>query len=505
MRTQLRTSLAAGVAVALVLSLPSLAFARPSTQSRSDAAHARAHARASALLGQVRAALDPAAGRSGPATRRDLTSAILELRRALPALSPSERASATSLLSTFPPPSSTCADQLLGPAVIRTAHFCVHYSNGNTAWANTVADTLEHVWTVEVDSLHFRPPVADGDGLFDVYLQNLGGGYYGACAPAQDAAHSTASCVLDDDFDPAQFGGAPAMNSLSVTAAHEFFHAIQFAYDTSEDIWFMEGSAVWAEEQVYPDINDYLQYIPFSAIPQPRVPVDYAGVDNSDLYFRYGAVLFWKYLSGQFHDPGIVRRVWEYADGPTYSLQAVTAALAERGWTFARAFAHFGVWNTRPPGGYDDSALYPGPAWWHVTRLSRAHPSTGPEWVSLDHLTNAADQLVPAARLPKRTRLRVVVNGPDRARGSAATVQVRRRDGSVRVIDVPLDASGNGSVLVAFDPRVVASVVATLTNAGTRTTCGVDPADRYSCAGRSLDDGQPYGLLARVRLPQRHH
>jgi hypothetical protein len=37
---------------------------------------------------------------------------------------------------------------------------------------------------------------------------------------------------------------------LKVTAAHEFFHAVQFAYDIGEDGWLMESTATWMEEHV---------------------------------------------------------------------------------------------------------------------------------------------------------------------------------------------------------------------------------------------------------------
>lgn len=514
MRTQLRTKVIAGVAVALVLVLPSPTSASPGATRPPGTAPAAAgqaagrgfsHAEARALLEQVRAALDPRtpAARTSALPRADLTMALRDLRRALPALTPAERASATSALAAFPPPSSTCGG-LLGSAVVKTAHFCVHYGNGNTAWATTTADVLENVWSTEVDGLGFQHPPYDGDGLFDVYLQNLGAGYYGACAPNQNAPQSTSSCVLDDDFDPAQFGGTPAMSSLQVTAAHEFFHAVQFGYDTTEDIWLMEGSAVWAEEQVYPTINDYLQYLPYSALTHPATPVDYKGVTSTDLYYRYGAVLFWKFLSGELQDPGIIRRVWEYAAVPGYySLVAVTAALGERGWSFAHAFARFGVWNTGVPG-YDDRALYPGPVWWQTATLGRRHRDTGTRTVALDHLTNASLLVAPARRLPKRTRLRVRVDAPALDRMSQATVQVRHRDGSVSLVDVPLDGAGDGSVRLGFDPRLVGAIVVTLTNASTRmSACGSDSADRFACAGLSADDTLPFSVRATVRLRKR--
>ena len=48
--------------------------------------------------------------------------------------------------------------------------------------------------------------------------------------------------------------GVPAhtpLENLEVTAAHELFHAVQFAYDYDEDAWFMEATATWAEDEVY--------------------------------------------------------------------------------------------------------------------------------------------------------------------------------------------------------------------------------------------------------------
>jgi hypothetical protein len=478
-----------------------LAAARSRTPE-DDPASSR-HAQATAVLERVRDALSRKADQAGP--RTDLTLELRDLRRALPALDRDERTLALGLIGlTVPPPKSSCGG-LLGGSVIATAHFCLHYGSADPAWAQTTADTLEHVWAFEVDGLGFRHPPFDGDALFDVYLSDIGAqGYYGACAPGQNARHSISSCVLDDDFSPAQFRGASPISSLQVTAAHEFFHAIQFGYDTGEDIWFMEGSAVWAEEQVYPDVNDYLQYLPFSAITRPGTPTDYAGATGTDLFFRYGAVLFWKFLSEQFGGPRIVRRVWEYADGDRFSLDAVTAALAEHGWSFGRAYARFGLWNTLPPGSYGDRALYPAPTWWQIRTLSRRTRSTGTQTGVLNHLTNAAMLIQPTGRLRKHTKLRIRVDGPAAASMPQATVQVRRKNGTVRIIDVPLDGAGDGTVRVPFETRTVSLVVVTLTNASTRITgCGSDRAYLYTCGGQSLDDGLAFSTRAKVKLPKR--
>jgi hypothetical protein len=52
--------------------------------------------------------------------------------------------------------------------------------------------------------------------------------------------------------------------ALQVTAAHEFYHAVQYAYTpviNSFHYWY-ELSATGMEERLAPDVNDYLQYLP---------------------------------------------------------------------------------------------------------------------------------------------------------------------------------------------------------------------------------------------------
>ncbi len=154
-------------------------------------------------------------------------------------------------------------------------------------------------------------------------------GYYGYCAPDGDQPNTgngraAAYCVLDNDYARSQFGIAP-INALRVTAAHEFFHAIQFAYDVDEDIWFMEGTATWVEDEVYDSINDNYQYLPYSAIRNPRQSADYS-VGQS----RYGAFLFFRYAPERLRSRTVMRQFWEYADAPKrrYSLQAIRAVIS---------------------------------------------------------------------------------------------------------------------------------------------------------------------------------
>ncbi len=468
MRTRSRAVAGRGVTAALVLALLTSTQAAGPARAADDPDRLQALS----LLGQVVSAFAPKAPRLGPAPlpRTDVGVLLRQLRVARTDLNPAERLLADQYLArpaAASAASSTCSGSLFAKA-LRSAHFCVRYSGGNDAQAQLTSRTLEDVYAHEVGRLGFRPPLSDGDGLLDVTLSQLGNqGIYGYCSTTSSAAQSPAYCELDNDFSVEEYG-APPINSLRVTAAHEFFHAIQFGYDADEAVWALEGTAVWAEDQVYPAINDYLQYLSFSPIVQPGTPIDSGGP-----FERYGIAVFWKFLAEYLGDPGVIRQVWRYADAPTgrSALQSVVAALAARGRAFGPTFARFASWNTLPAGGYADRLLYPAPRWALVRTLRPGSPGTGPRTAVLDHLSSAAYLIKPGPALRRNARLRVSVDGPARTTMPQALVQLRFRSGRVSYLTVPLDAAGNGSRLVTFDPRVVRSAVITLSNA---STSGVD-------------------------------
>jgi len=61
--------------------------------------------------------------------------------------------------------------------------------------------------------------------------------------------------VVDDDY--AEYGYDDSLDPLDVTAAHEYNHVLQYAYDALQDKWMFESTATWMEEKVFPDIDDY--------------------------------------------------------------------------------------------------------------------------------------------------------------------------------------------------------------------------------------------------------
>ena len=48
---------------------------------------------------------------------------------------------------------------------------------------------------------------------------------------------------------------------MEVTAAHEYNHILQYAYDIFQDAWMFESTATWAEEKVFAGDDDYHGYM----------------------------------------------------------------------------------------------------------------------------------------------------------------------------------------------------------------------------------------------------
>ncbi|MFN8233703.1 MAG: MXAN_6640 family putative metalloprotease [Actinomycetota bacterium] len=372
-------------------------------------------------------------------------------------------------------------------------------------WVEQTAQVVEEVWDAEVGDLGYRAPKDDSassdhgpDGKLDVYIANLGDdGLYGYCTsddpnlgPGSSYEYwdTSAYCVVDDDYREFPLPGLP---SLQVTVAHEFFHAVQFAYDAFEDAWLMEGTASWMEDEVYTDVNDNLQYLADSQLSHPEKPLDF-GTQN---YLGwYGSWIFFRFLEEYIADqpdPSIVRAAWEAADGAQggpdkYSAAAIGAALKQRKWEFRWAYADFGAWNLNPDATYAEGEAYPSPPLAGKLTVRSARPNLGPYVLTMDHMTTGYVRLKPGSGVAANAKLRVSVDGPDYARGPEATLVVEKASGALSYVAFELNANGDGAKTVKFGKGKVASVTLVLTNASIRFACWKDT--RYSCQGKPKDD-----------------
>ncbi|MDQ3876241.1 MAG: hypothetical protein M3322_11980 [Actinomycetota bacterium] len=502
-----------------------------------------AAAEAGSLIGsraQAAAALRAAEAlfeRSGPAaSKANPTLTLRDLVRALPRLGPDQRARAQALLDRPDDPGGSRDGEVrftVPSTTFCTAHFCVHYvrttvdapplrdgnGNGTPDWVETTASVLEFIWGKEVDEYGFRPPKSDlallnhgPDARFDVYLAEIvDRSVLGFCAPEPPQNYEfwdvPGYCVLDNDYSPAQIGppGLGGRIELEMTAVHEFFHAIQFAYDYGDDPWLLEGTATWVEDEVYERVNEPYRRFPHSPLRQPEVPLDTYSATRP---YQYGAWVFWRFLEELLApgntrvDPKVIRRVWEWADGSPgapnlYSLQAVEATLRERGRAFRPTFLTFALANLLPASFYREGSQWPAAPIARATVLTGKRRTTGARSFVLDHLTSRYASFVPGAGVRPRARLSVSVDLPPVVTGAAAAVVVFPRSGRPQLAAIPLSLNGDGTITRAFG-RGTTRVVLVLTNASNRFVCGLRRT-LLSCGGRPEDDDRVYRYRAGVR------
>ena len=514
------------IALTVAVALATLALAGPAgaaPQPRAAASEAeQALERALSLFTPAHARA--VAGAERPAGR-DATLVLRDLAVRLDDLAPGDRVLAERILSR-PTDSRDALKPYRAPArrvcdattcfwwVTRTADapsLADRNRNRVPDWVDTTRATFRTVWRAEVGRYGYARPLRDTRGAqgrhrgkLDVYVADLGAfGIYGYCTsddPRRSVSRSiSAYCAVDDDFSSRQFRGTTGVRALRVTAAHEFFHAVQFAYDAHEDPWLMEGSATWIEDEVYPSIDDNVQYLRTSPLARDDFyfPLDHHDPDHSHdaAGLTYGAWIWWRFLSERF-GRGVVRDVWSRARGSAYAIQATEAALAARSAPLGSVFADFGAANAAPASHYRDGARYAaqpgvGPAP-RLTRLGAGFMTTGAVQVPMPHLSTDLYAFAPASGLSPASKLTVSVQLASGSGTRSASLLLRRTNGTLERLAIPVDAAGAGTLDgVDFGVGQLASATLVLSNGGARFgNCGSDLRPPfYSCRGTALDDG----------------
>ena len=412
------------------------------------------------------------------------------------------------------------------------AHVCVHWANetadappladadgnGVPNWVARTGRVVEHVWRTEVARFGFRAPKPDitsenhgPNGKLDVYLVDLGRGFFGyvnSDDPNLDPSAGyrfydfSSYVVLDDDFSRRQFPprfSTPGVQGLKVAAAHEFFHAVQNAYDYLEDPWMTEGTATWMEDLVYDRVNDNYNYVVGGPLSHPMVPLDI-----SRRPFVYGSFVFWRFLSETtcWTRPKVapVRKVWRWADGSRrgsdlYSLAAVKRLRKRSGGSLAKTFSRFAFANLFPRYCYEEGRAYGRRARVPLERqyvLGGARRARSAR-LSLDHLTSRYVRVEAAGRLGK-TRIRVAVDLPRRSTGAAAALAWKRKRVAV-FTPIALSKGGRGSRSVSFGSQR-RRVWLILSNGSGRLKCWRRKI--FSCQGRPRDDDRVFRFSVRV-------
>ncbi|MGC4111095.1 MAG: DUF6055 domain-containing protein [Nocardioides sp.] len=435
---------------------------------------------------------------AGREPRADGSMALLDLRQSMPALSPAEHRRAVRILARPTDDPDPYGEAYRTKAKRACAgHICLHWVTTtrdrapSRTWVDRMLRMMNKIWDFEVGELGYHRPISDGSrggggsGRFDVYLKELyHQGLYGLTVAEKrspDDKHLFSSyLLLDNDFARSQYHENP-MQLARVTAAHEFFHAIQDAYDADADRWLMESTATWMEEQYDDASNDNRQYLPWSQLAHPGTPLD---TYSTTSFEEYGNWAFFEYLSERY-GRGVVKSIWKHdatfaGGGREYSAAAIRSALHRHGG-MTSIFGSYASGNTVPAQTYAEGAHFPTAGVARTVTLDRSTPGTS--WASyrVKHLASVNLRAVPGTDLTGRSwRLRVQVDGPARSTMPAVVVLVARQH-RLTSTQVPLSRDGRGQVGVPFGRATTRQVTVTLANTSTRFHCHT--GGDFSCHG----------------------
>ena len=402
---------------------------------------------------------------------------------------------------------------------IDTANFRIHYVTGGQhastlTYATQISTIMEEVWTKEVTQLGWRAPKSDasatpngGSDKFDVYLGNTGtDGIYGYCATdvPQSTTDQYSYCVLDNDFSQGQFPGEVfGLNAARVTAAHEFNHAVQFTYDVTDDMWMLEATATWMEDQVYDDVpsstyNDSYQYLASSSLAAPNTPAD-----TWDFFtgFHYGQFIWMRYLSERFGSPDVIRSIFETTAEPGfYSTKSIETVLGAQtpAADFASSFAEFAAWNTSPSTFYEEGANYENEVdpVRSIKRTIEGLSPLGGSFSNVDHLTSRSVSFKPGPTVAPGDQITLSVDLGTAPMNRAKVVILSGATKDIR--DIPL-SSGEGFLTVPFGDK--SEVVLVMANGSNRmANCdpdGARPGDN-SCGGNPVDDNKSFAYAGKI-------
>lgn len=240
-------------------------------------------------------------------------------------------------------------------------------SNSLPDYIDIMSETFVHVYNKQINEMGYTRPPGDGwlpsnydDGgsnHYDVYIRRLSSSYYGYVQ-----SEYTAQNTGNNEFSPNvneqnaftsymamrnNYNGFPnsEIENIQVTAAHEFFHGIQYGYDGYEKPWLLEATAVWMEEEIYDEINDMYQYM-YSWFSEPQKSLDHSGGTH-----WYGSWIFFEYIDEHLGGREIIKNIFEEGVNTNsqppndYSHRAIDDALNPLGYSFQEALNKMTIAN----------------------------------------------------------------------------------------------------------------------------------------------------------------
>ncbi len=344
-----------------------------------------------------------------------------------------------------------------------------------------VAGVYDDVTGTYERTLGFRRPLSDatipnngGDGRFDVYLLDFGSGADGTFRVDQCLSSNQEQCigyvVQENDF--VGFGYPNATVATRILGSHEYFHAVQDAYDDGQGAVISEGTAVWATEQYDPSTSDFEGFIS-GYLSQADRSIDSPPPGPVPAY-AYGSAIFFQFLTERY-ERALVRKLWERCvNGQGHPSEP--ANVADPGWvvqldallkadyqsSFAQAFREFATWNlytgsaADPLKAYAQGARYPGPKTTAITAPYELRPM---------RVFYASSQYYRTPANGRAAMTAAVVDDPstpeNETEGLALILAVRKGGANAQVLTVASPPAGAETVDTSGASDLVVAVVNT--------------------------------------------
>lgn len=252
-------------------------------------------------------------------------------------------------------------------------------NNGNPDYIDRVADAFEKTFQYFMDSLNYYPPPSDslagldygGDSRYDIYVMDIANSTYGITysesilednpnSPEKEKNPITSYIAMRNEYN--SISNDP-VGAMQVTAAHEYFHAVQNGIDGYEKPWLKEATAAWMEDVIFPDVDDNFQYLR-SFFNYPWSPLDANTAEFKGHW--YSSWIFFQYLSEAYGNE-VVTKIWNKSrendsNNGDYSFDNIEEALNEEFSSFAEEFQNFIIANlvkTDAPYDYQQGEFFP--------------------------------------------------------------------------------------------------------------------------------------------------
>ena len=250
--------------------------------------------------------------------------------------------------------------------IYQTTHFNIHYDTDGSSGSvssndvnnNSVPDYVENMGLIFEDVYHFFKDSMGyditflnsqnvGNNKYDIFIDNLPTNYFAITYTTSFINQASTSCgsyiKMRNNYNGAAFQNITELENIKITAAHEFFHAIQFSYNCYERFWLMEATAVWSEDEIYNEINDHYRYMP-SWFQNSAKPID----DESS--HMYGSFIFFQYIDEHLGGYETIKNIWERSRSNANSVNdvsftSINEALESVGSSFSGALNNMRIAN----------------------------------------------------------------------------------------------------------------------------------------------------------------